>query len=1045
MAKFFIERPIFAIVLSLIITIAGLLAAVQLPVAQYPNISPPTVSVSATYQGANADVIDQSVAQIVEDKVNGAEGMVYMSSTSSDAGSYSLNIQFESGKNSDMASVQTQSRVSEATPALPSSVQDLGVSTRKASQDTAMVFTLWSENNQYDIKFLKNYGSIYIVDELKRISGVGDIMAFGSDYSMRIWLQPEKMARLGISTSEIKSAIQNQNQQAASGSLGQMPIAGKQDYQYTTRVKGRLDDPKEFENIVVRSQTDGSFVRLKDVARIELGSKDYSYSSELNGHPASGFAVKLTSDANALQTVGEVKATLDRLAKDFPAGMKYTTVVDNTRFVDESIVEVAKTFAEAMFLVVLVVFLFLQSWRATLIPVLAIPVSLIGTFGAFVLMGFTINTLTLFAMVLAIGLVVDDAIVVIEAVEHHMRYKGLSPIDATKLAMQEVSGPVVAIAFVLASVFIPVAFFGGMMGILYRQFALTIAVSMALSAIVALSLTPALCTLLLKPHDPDAHQGWLGRFFEKFNGWLEKKTDGYGKRLGWMIPRGRLCIMLLVGIVGMLSVLFTLVPSSFVPDEDQGRYMISVALPESTSLNRTEQFMKEVSATIGKQSGVDNVMAISGFDLMGGSAKANGGTIFVSLSPWSERTSDQTQVKSLVKQAFASGAQMAEGRVIPFAPPSLPGLGSVGGYTFMLEDRSGGTLEKLDSVTQQFIAAAKERPEIASVTTTFTTETPGYEFEVDREKAEKLGVNVDDIFSTLQVFLGGLQVNDFNKFGRSYKVIAQAEAPFRGDVDALRYLFVKNSSNTMVPLNTLVTPKKTKAAANISRYNGYKAVKINGTQAAGYSSGQAMTALEEVAKEVLPSGYTYEWSGQSREEKVSGGRAPIVFGLAIVFVFLCLAALYESWSVPFAVLLSVPTGIFGAFLFQYIFSQENNIYMQIGLVMLIGLAAKNAILIVEFAKVRFDKGMPLMDAAIEAAKLRLRPILMTSFAFIIGCLPLAIATGAGAGSRNSMGTAVVGGMFMATALGIFLIPVLFVVVEKLTARFNNWRSRFLKS
>ena len=1044
MAKFFIERPIFAIVLSLLITIAGLLAAAQLPVAQYPNISPPIVSVSATYQGANADVVNQSVAQIVEDKINGAEGMVYMSSTSSDAGSYSLSVQFESGKNSDMASVQTQSRVSEATPGLPVSVQDIGVSTRKASQDTAMVFTLWSEENLYDRNFLKNYGSIFIIDELKRISGVGDIMAFGADYSMRIWLQPEKMARLGISTSEVKTAVENQNKQAASGSLGQMPMAGKQEHQYSTRVKGRLDDPKEFENIIVRAQGDGSFVRLKDIARVELGSKEYAFSSELNGHPAAGFAIKLTSDANALQTVGEVKATLDRLAQDFPAGMKYTTVVDNTRFVDESIAEVAKSFAEAMFLVVLVVFLFLQSWRATLIPMLAIPVSLIGTFGAFVLLGFTINTLTLFAMVLAIGLVVDDAIVVIEAVEHHMRYKGLSPVEATKMAMSEVSGPVVAIAFVLASVFIPVAFFGGMMGILYRQFALTIAVSMALSAIVALSLTPALCTLLLKPHDPQAHQGRLGRFFEAFNEWFERKTEGYGRRLGGIIPRARLCIMLLAGLIGMLGVLFSFVPSSFVPDEDQGRYMVSVSLPESTSLNRTAEFMSEVVSVIRKQHGVDNVMAVSGFDLMGGTAKANGGTIFVSLTPWSERTSEQTQVKNLVKQTFASGAQLAGGNVLPFAPPALPGLGSVGGYTFMLEDRSGGTLENLDAVTKRFIAAVKERPEIASATTTFTTDTPGYEFEVDRAKAEKMGVDVNDIFSTMQVFLGGLQINDFNKYGRSYKVIAQAEAPFRGDVDALRYLFVKSSNNTMVPLNTLVTPRKTKSAANITRYNGYKAVKINGTQAVGYSSGQAMTALDEVAKEVLPSGYTYEWSGQSREEKVSGGRAPVVFGLALVFVFLCLAALYESWSVPFAVLLSVPTGIFGAFLFQYLFSQENNIYMQIGLVMLIGLAAKNAILIVEFAKVRFDKGMPLMEAAIEAAKLRLRPILMTSFAFIIGCLPLMIATGAGAGARNSMGTAVVGGMLMATALGIFIIPVLFVVVEKLTASFEAWRSHFLK-
>ncbi|HWR40516.1 MAG TPA: multidrug efflux RND transporter permease subunit [Patescibacteria group bacterium] len=1037
MAKFFIDRPIFAIVLSILITIVGGIAAFSLPVAQYPQISPPTISVSTSYQGANAEVVDQTIAQIIEQQVNGVEGMVSMSSTSTDAGSYSLSVQFESGKDADTAAVQTQNRVAEATASLPSSVQTTGVTTRKSSQDMALIFNFWSDNDSYSTNFLKNYGSIYILDDIKRVKGVGEVSEFGSDYSMRIWLQPEKMAQLSIAASDVTSAIEKQNVQAPAGALGKRPVDSDQDFQYTAKVQGRLTDAKEFENIIVLAKSDGSFIRLKDVARVEMGSKDYNYESLLNGHPSAGFAVKLTSDANALETISNVKKVLEEAAKNFPTGMKYKVVVDNTDFVRESMIEVAKTFSEALLLVVLVVFLFLQSWRATLIPLLAIPVSLVGTFGAFVVLGFTINTLTLFAMVLAIGLVVDDAIVVIEAVEHHMRYSGLSPLDATRRAMDEVSGPVVAIAFVLASVFIPVAFFGGMMGVLYKQFALTIAVSMALSALIALSLTPALCTLLLKPYDPTAHTGALGRFFAAFNNWFERKTESYGSGLKLLIGKTRLCMLLLGVVLILLGGLYKLVPSSFVPDEDQGYYITSVSLPEAASSTRTNQVMKNFTETVRGQAGVANVMSISGLDLLGGGTKPNTGAMFVSLAPWADREKAELKVKAEIGQTFMQGSHLKEGSVIAFAPPALPGLGMVGGFTLMLEDRAGGSLSALDDMAQKFVAAAQQRPEIGSVASNFKANTPGYEFVVDREKTEKMGVALDDVFTALQVFLGGSQVNDFNKFGRTYKVIVQAETPFRKDADAMRYLFVKNSSNTMVPLNTLVTPKKVSAPSVITRFNGVKAVKINGSPASGYSSGQAMAALEEVAAQTLPTGYTYEWSGQSREEKISGNRAPVVFGLALVFVFLCLAALYESWSVPFAVLLTVPTGLFGAFLFQYVSNLENSVYMQIGLVMLIGLAAKNAILIVEFAKVRVDKGMEPVPAAIEAAKIRLRPILMTSLAFIIGCVPLAIASGAGAGARNAMGTTVVGGMLMATTLGIFLIPVLFVVVETITAK-NYW-------
>jgi hydrophobe/amphiphile efflux-1 (HAE1) family protein len=1039
-ARFFINRPVFAIVLSIIITLAGLISAVNLPIAQYPQITPPTISVRAAYPGANSEVIDQTVAQVIEQQVNGVDNMVSMSSTSSDSGSYSLNVKFELGTDPDMASVQVQNRIAQANSSLPQSVLNAGITTKKSAQDMAMVFTLTSKNGQYDSNFLKNYGSIYIVEDLKRVKGVGDVMEFGSDYSMRIWLRPDKMAQLGITASEVASAINKQNIQAPAGTIGQSPSPAEQEFQYSARVKGRLTEVSEFEEIIIRSQPDGSVVRIRDIATVNLGSKDYNVDAYNNGITSAGFAIQLSSDANALETIGNVKQVIAEAAKRFPPGMDYKVIVDNTKFVQASLTEVAKTFAEALLLVLVVVFLFLQSWRATLIPMLAVPVSLIGTFGAFVALDFSINTLTMFAMVLAIGLVVDDAIVVIEAVEQNMRAHGLSPLDATKRAMEEVSGPVVAIAFVLASVFIPVAFFGGTMGVLYKQFALTIAISMALSAIVALSLTPALCALMLKPHNPDAHSGWLGRFFDKFNIWFDQTVELYGFSLGKIVNRGRLCAASVVLVLVFCVVLANRVPSSFVPNEDQGYFLSLVSLPEAASLNRTNAAALKLEEQIRSQSGVENSMAIVGFDMLDGAMKPNSATIFTGLASWEERKAPELAVDKQIQSVFQKGAHLPEATVLALNPPALPGMGSVGGFTMMLEDRSGGSLEALDNVSKQFLAAARQRPEIGMAYSTFKANTPGFRFNVDRDKAEKLGIPVNDVFSTLQTFLGGLQVNDFNRFGRTFKVIMQAEPKYRNDIESTRNLFLKSSNGTMVPLNTLIIPEPLNAAATIKRFNAVRALQINGQPAPGYSSGQALAALEEVAKQVLPTGYTYTWDGQSREEKVSGGRAPIVFGLALLFVFLCLAALYESWSIPFAVLLSVPTGILGAFLFQYVRGLENSVYMQIGLVMLIGLAAKNAILIVEFAKVRTDKGMHPVQAAIEASKLRLRPIIMTSLAFIIGCLPLMFASGAGAASRNAMGTAVVGGMTIATVLGLFLIPCLFVMVEMVKDKLSRKKS-----
>ncbi len=1040
MAKFFIERPIFAIVLSIIITLVGLISAVNLPIAQYPQISPPQISVTGNYTGANAEVVEQTVAQAIELQVNGTEDMVAMQSTSSDSGSYTLTAKFDLGKNADLASVQTQNRVAQANAALPQEVTQAGLTTRKVSPDSAFIFTLSSPKGTYDSTFLKNYGSIYLVEDLKRIKGVGSVMEYGSDYGMRIWLQPDKMAQLGITGADISAAIKAQNVQAPAGTIGQRPSGSDQEFQYAARVKGRLEEPKEFEDIIVSSQN-GAFIRLRDVARVEMGGKDYGIQSDLNGQHATAFAVQLTPDANALDTVLAVEKSLNEATKKFPADLLYTSVVDNTKYVRESMVEVAKTFAEALLLVLLVVFLFLQSWRATLIPMIAIPVSLIGTFGAFLILGFSINTLTLFAMVLAIGLVVDDAIVVIEAVEHHMRYNGMSPKEATKLAMSEVSGPVVAIAFVLASVFIPVAFFGGMVGVLYKQFALTIAVSMALSAVVALSLTPALCALVLKPYNADAHTGWLEKFFDKFNFWFDKTVEKYGRGLAMLIKRAALGVIFLVVLLGVTGKLFQIVPSSFIPGEDQGYVITTVTLPEATNGNRTRTVANNFAEKLRVLPGVEDTIIITGYDILSNAPKANAAIIFSKLKTWEERTTPELQLPAEIGMIFGTAAHFPEANVLAFAPPSLPGLSAVGGFTLMLEDKGGSSIEAMDQASKDFIAAARKRPEVGMIYSTFTSNTPGYSYEIDREKAEKLGVPVKDVFTALQTFLGGVQVNDFNRFGRSYKVIMQAEENFRNSAEDTRFFHVRSASGTMVPLNTLLKPKAITAPPIIKRFNGYRAVQIGGSAAPGYSSGQVMAALEEVAAQTLPNTFGYEWADQSREEKLSAGRAPFIFGLALLFVFLCLAALYESFGIPFAVILSVPTGIFGAFLFQYISKLQNDVYMQIGLVMLIGLAAKNAILIVEFAKVRVDKGMEPVAAVIEAAKLRLRPIIMTSLAFIIGCMPLVLATGAGAGARNSMGTAVVGGMFMATSIGIFLIPVLFVLIEDGVGVIKRYKER----
>lgn len=1057
MSKFFIHRPIFAIVISIIIVIVGILAAFQLPIAQYPQISPPTVSVSTSYTGANASVVNETVAQIVEQQINGTQGMDYMSSNSDDTGRYSLKVVFETGTDGDMDAVKVQNNAATANASLPLDVQTVGLTTRKSSSDMAYMLSIYSPDGSYDRAFMKNYADIYLLDELKRVQGVGDVQIFGSDYAMRVWLNPDKLAELKLTVSDVTSAIKEQNVQAPAGTVGAMPVSNGQEKQYTGKISGRLVTPEEFGNVILRSDN-GQFVRLKDVARIETGEKSSAIISKFNGYPSVGFGINLTSDANAMETVAGVRKVLEKAEPNLPPNLKMSQIFDSTNYIKASIKEVLETFIEALLLVVLVIFLFLQNWRATVIPLLAVPVSLIGTLAAFIVLDFSINTLTLFAMVLAIGLVVDDAIVVIENVEKHME-EGLETVDATERAMDEVQGPVVAIAFVLAAVFVPVAFLGGMTGVLYKQFALTIAISMALSAFVALTLTPALCAMILKKHEPKDDEGVLGRFFVRFNNWFERTKRGYMGIVAKFIRRTRLALLFMVVVCIVAGAVYKVLPSTFVPSEDQGYAFAAVQLPEGTSMNQTQKTIDKVAKAAKENvKGIDNVMAITGFDILSSGSKPSAGLVVLGMKDWSQRTDAASSVDTAVKTMFGIGAKVApEATVIAMNPPALPGLGSVGGWSLELQDMSGHTDQELSDITNKIVAAANQRPELQGVRSTFKMTAPSYEFEIDRERVKQLGVQLSDVFTAMQVNFGGTQVNDFNQFGRSYKVMLQADTQYRSEADAAKFVFVKSSSGTMVPLDTLLKPKLSSGPTSISRFNGARSISIQGNAGAGYSSGQAMEAIQEVVKQNTDSGFNIEWSGQSREEAKASSSTLQVLGLALVFVFLCLAALYESWSVPFAVLLTVPTGIMGALVSEYGLSMiealfghvnaglQNSVYMQIGIIMIIGLAAKNAILIVEFAKVRVDRGMEPVKAAIEAAGLRLRPILMTSFAFIIGCLPLAVASGAGAAARNGMGVAVVGGMLFATALGIFLIPVFFVATEWVAAKLGLFKQQKKKT
>lgn len=1025
MARFFIDRPVFAIVLAIIITLLGTIAGFSLPIAQYPNITKPRISVNTNYVGASADIVEKAVAQTIEQKVSGVENMLNMSSVSTSSGEYELNVEFNLEKNADIASVEVQNRVSQATSSLPSEVSGYGVTTAKESAETIMYFGLYSPKNTYDAMFLRTYADANFLDAVKRVKGVSTVGEYGPEYAVRIWLNPEKMAQLGVTVTDVSNAIKTQNIQAAVGSIGNRPTVDKQERTYSASAQGRLNTPEEFGNVIIRSNN-GDNLKLKDIATIKEGPRNDLVVSKLNGGDSVVFPVSLTSDANAIETVKNIREVLKDAESRFPDDMKLIVIQDNTQFITESLEKVAHTFVEALILVILVVFMFLGSWRATLIPILAVPVSLVGTFASFVILGFTINTLTAFAMILAIGLVVDDAIVVVEAVEHHIQENGMSPKEATYRAMNEVSGPVVAIAFVLSAVFIPVAFTGGTVGELYKQFAITISVSMMLSAIVALSLTPALCSLILVKKE-EAPKGFIGKAVKAFDDWFARTLAKYVKNVEGCIRKSKLILTCLVVVVICIGFLAKATPTGFVPNEDQGMTAVSIALPEGASSNRTQQIMAGLAQNMRKLPGVKNVMEVSGIDILSMGQKANAGMAVVTMEDYSKRSNS---VQDVIPMIFGMGAQIPDATVMAFQPPSLPGASSTGTLSLYLMNLGGEDVNTMGERANEFLAACRKRPEIGMLYTTLNTNTPMYQFEVDRDKAQSLNVPVSTVYSALQAFLGGNEINDINNFGRTWKVVMQADEKYRTGVEDMRYFFVRSNDGKSIPLNTLVKPTPKNSSVVMTRFNGASAINISGDPASGYSSGQAMAAIEEVAKQVLPNTYTYEWTGQSLDEIEAGSRSTQIFIISLIFVFLSLAALYESWTIPLAVLLSVPSAVFGCFLVQYARGLQNDVYMQIGLITLIGLAAKNAILIVEYAKMNMEQGMDVVHAAVEAAHVRLRPILMTSFAFILGCLPLAIATGPGAGARVSMGNAVVGGMTIATLFGIFLIPVLFVVVER---------------
>jgi len=1035
MSRFFVNRPIVAMVISIVTVLLGVVAMSGLPIAQYPEIVPPMVQITTTFVGASATDVEASVATPIEQKVNGVEKSIYMKSTNANDGTLTLKVSFEVGSNLDMDNVLTQNKLNEAMPQMPQSVKQYGVTVKKALAFPLLIISIKSPHGTYDNNFLSNYTTININDAIARIPGVGQINLFGgSDYAMRVWLRPDRIAKLGITVPDIVNAINQQNQLSPAGQIGGPPAAPGTEYTYTVKTQGRLLNEEEFGNIVVRSNPDGSQVYLRDVARLELGTMLYNAVGRHNGGPAAVIAVFQIPGTNALQVADQIKKTMHELSLRFPRDMDYLISLDTTLPVKEGINEIVHTLLEAVLLVILVVFVFLQNWRATLIPLMTVPVSLIGAFIFFPLLGFSINVLSLLGLVLAIGIVVDDAIVVVEAVMHHLEH-GMTPRDATLKAMEEVSGPVVAIGLILAAVFVPVGFMGGITGRLYQQFAITIALSVLLSVVNALTLSPALASLLLKA--PTGKRTLLTPFYNWFNRVFGRTTDAYVSFAGILTRKMVRSLVFVVALVVVIVPIVRHIPAGFVPEEDQGYLLVQATLPDAASLERSDAVMRKVEKVLKDNEGVEGFNTVTGYSLLTSAYASNMGFFFVQLKPWEERKTEETHARGIVaalNREFAR--QIPEATVAAFGPPAIPGLGTGAGFTMQLQDRSGGEPKYLADQTARFMAAARKRPEIGRISTLYRSSVPQVFADIDRSKVLKVGVPLTDVNTTLGALLGSQYVNDFNRFGRVYKVYVQAEPEYRSDPKQLGLFFVRGAGGTMVPLDTLVTTRPTSGPEFTNRFNLFRSAELSGVQAPGYSSAQALDALEATAKEVLPQDISFDWADMSYQEKKAPGVA-VVFALAILLVFLILAAQYESWSLPFSVLLGTPFAAFGAFFGlwlarQFSESYVNNVFAQIGLIMLIGLAAKNAILIVEFAKMLHEQGKDPLTAALESAKLRFRPILMTAFAFILGVVPLLTASGAGAEGRKVMGMAVFCGMLIATILGVCLIPVLFVFVTKLS-------------